>query len=75
MTDLTDRLLLATLDPETGGDLDAGCFASAPVEDVREAVDKIGWLFSENNKLRAEVKQLKYELSLWRPEPTPAESR
>ena len=66
MSDLIARLILATFDPETGDDLDPGAFASAPIEDVREAVDKIGWLFSENNKLRAEVKQLEYELSLWR---------
>ena len=59
MSDLIARLILATFDPETGDDLDPGVLASAPIEDVRDAVDEIGRLFSENNKLRAEVERLK----------------
>ena len=52
MTDLTDRLLLATLDPETGEDLDAGAFASAPVEDVHEAAAEIARLKAEVASIR-----------------------
>ena len=52
MINLTDRLRDATLDPETGEDLDPGCFASAPVEDVREAADEI-------TRLKAEVASIR----------------